>query len=44
MSIISPSKTTVHGVALEALHIPGTSDRPTLVFLHEGLGSITDCP
>jgi pimeloyl-ACP methyl ester carboxylesterase len=40
MSIISPSKTTVHGVALEVLRIPGTADRPTLVFLHEGLGSV----
>lgn len=31
---------TVQDVALETLHIPGPADRPTLVFLHEGLGSV----
>lgn len=30
----------VHGVALEVLHIEGPSNRPSLVFLHEGLGSV----
>ena len=40
MRVTSPSKTTVHGVALEVQHITGPADRPTLVFLHEGLGSV----
>ncbi len=40
MRVISPSKTTVLGQSLEVLHIPGPTDRPTLVFLHEGLGSV----
>ena len=40
MSVISASKITVHGVALEVQRIPGPADRPTLVFLHEGLGSV----
>ena len=40
MRVISPSKTTVLGQSLEVLHIPGPADRPTLVFLHEGLGSV----
>jgi pimeloyl-ACP methyl ester carboxylesterase len=30
----------VHGIALETLQISGPADRPTLVFLHEGLGSV----
>lgn len=30
----------VLGVPLETLQIPGPQDRPTLVFLHEGLGSV----
>lgn len=40
MRLIASSKTTVLGVSLEMLHIPGPPDRPTLVFLHEGLGSV----
>ena len=40
MRVISPSKTTVLGQSLEVLHIPGPADRPTLFFLHEGLGSV----
>lgn len=31
----------VSGVALEVAHIPGPSDRAPLVFLHEGLGSVS---
>lgn len=34
------NRITVRGVNLETTHIPGPSDRPPLVFLHEGLGSI----
>lgn len=30
---------TICGNRLEIAHIPGDADRPTLVFLHEGLGS-----
>lgn len=37
---MSPSRTLVHGLALEVLHIAGPADQPTLVFLHEGLGSV----
>lgn len=37
---MSPSRTLVHGLALEVLRIAGPADRPTLVFLHEGLGSV----
>lgn len=40
MSVISPSKTVVQGVALEVLRMDGAANRPTLVFLHEGLGSV----
>lgn len=40
MDITSVEKTRVDGVALETLCIPGPADRPTLVFLHEGLGSV----
>src|SRR5574343_1087464 len=40
MRVISSSKTTVHGVALEVQHIAGPANQPTLVFLHEGLGSV----
>lgn len=32
---------TVQGRNLEVLRIPGQSDRPELVFLHEGLGSVS---
>ena len=37
---MSPTRTLVHGLALEVQHIAGPGDRPTLVFLHEGLGSV----
>jgi len=40
MHVMSAAKTEVLGVALEVLRIPGPADRPTLVFLHEGLGSV----
>ena len=40
MPVISPSNTMVLGVSLELLQIPGPQGRPTLVFLHEGLGSV----
>lgn len=30
---------TIRGRRLEVAHIPGDAERPTLVFLHEGLGS-----
>jgi len=40
MSEITPSLNTVHGIALEVLDIPGPTQQPTLVFLHEGLGSV----
>ncbi len=36
----SPTWVTVQGVALEVLHIAGPAQRPVLVFLHEGLGSV----
>ena len=32
---------TVHGHALEVLHLPGATDLAPLVFLHEGLGSVS---
>jgi pimeloyl-ACP methyl ester carboxylesterase len=32
--------TPVLGMSLETLLLPGPADRPTLVFLHEGLGSV----
>ncbi len=35
-----PLQVPVHGVALEVLHLQGPADRPCLVFLHEGLGSL----
>lgn len=31
----------IEGVGLELAHIPGPPERPALVFLHEGLGSVT---
>ena len=31
----------IHGVGLEVEHIPGPPDRAPLVFLHEGLGSVS---
>lgn len=31
----------VHGVRLEVAHIPGEESKPPLLFLHEGLGSIS---
>lgn len=31
----------VHGVRLEVAHIPGPADRAPLLFLHEGLGSVS---
>ena len=40
MDITSSEKTQIHGLALETLRIPGPADSPTLVFLHEGLGSV----
>jgi len=40
MSIISLPKIQVLGTQLEVLQIAGPVDRPTLVFLHEGLGSV----
>lgn len=35
-----PAITPVLGLLLETLHIPGPANAPTLVFLHEGLGSV----
>ncbi len=40
MNITSLTKTKVHHIGLEVLHIAGPQNRPTLVFLHEGLGSV----
>jgi pimeloyl-ACP methyl ester carboxylesterase len=40
MSVTFSAKTEVMGVDLEVLHLPGPNDQPTLVFLHEGLGSV----
>ena len=40
MDITSSEKTQIHGLALETLRIPGPAGSPTLVFLHEGLGSV----
>lgn len=37
---MSPTRTLVQGVALEVLQMAGAAERPTLVFLHEGLGSV----
>ena len=31
---------TISGVKLEIKRYPGAKDRPTLVFLHEGLGCV----
>lgn len=31
----------IHGIELEVAHIPGPSERAPLVFLHEGLGSVS---
>lgn len=35
------TSTEIHGLHLETLHIPGPSHRRPLVFLHEGLGSVS---
>lgn len=40
MDITARRQIAVHGIALETLHIDGPAQRPTLVFLHEGLGSV----
>lgn len=40
MDITSRQQIAVHGVALETQQISGPADQPTLVFLHEGLGSV----
>ncbi len=40
MDITHPLRISVHDVTLETLQISGPADRPTLVFLHEGLGSV----
>ena len=40
MTVISASKTEVLGVSLEVQRIAGPAQGPTLVFLHEGLGSV----
>ena len=40
MRVISPTTTQVLGHCLEIQPIAGPTDRPTLVFLHEGLGSV----
>jgi pimeloyl-ACP methyl ester carboxylesterase len=40
MDITHPRQISVHGIALETLQIGGPAERPTLVFLHEGLGSV----
>lgn len=40
MDTPKPQQIPVHGIALETLQIPGPAERPTLVFLHEGLGSV----
>ena len=40
MDITASEKTTLDGLQLESHRIPGASDQPTLVFLHEGLGSV----
>ena len=37
---MTPTLVNIQGVALEVQHLPGPSHRPTLVFLHEGLGSV----
>ena len=40
MNVIPSSPAQVLGIPLETMRIPGPQDRPTLVFLHEGLGSV----
>jgi pimeloyl-ACP methyl ester carboxylesterase len=40
MDITSRQQITVHGIALETWRISSPADQPTLVFLHEGLGSV----
>lgn len=40
MSLMPSGLTSVLGVALETQRLPGAPERPTLVFLHEGLGSV----
>lgn len=40
MNDTDTKKTRVQGVDLEVLRLPGPLDRPAVVFLHEGLGSV----
>ena len=40
MTAISAEKTEILGVSLEIQRIPGQAQQSTLVFLHEGLGSV----
>lgn len=40
MPLIPSGLTPVLGVNLETQRLPGSPERPTLVFLHEGLGSV----
>ena len=40
MDTTSSTNTRVHGVTLEVARIDGPARQPTLVFLHEGLGSV----
>ena len=40
MDITFSTNPVIHGVTLEVSRIPGPDDQPTLVFLHEGLGSV----
>ena len=35
------NSTTIDGIQLETVHLPGPPDRAPLVFLHEGLGSVS---
>jgi pimeloyl-ACP methyl ester carboxylesterase len=35
------NSTTIDGLQLETVHLPGPPDRAPLVFLHEGLGSVS---
>lgn len=37
----STASTDIHGLQLETVHIPGPGHRRPLVFLHEGLGSVS---
>jgi pimeloyl-ACP methyl ester carboxylesterase len=40
MNVTETRKTQVLGVDLEVVCLPGPADRPVVVFLHEGLGSV----